>query len=74
VIYRPKIIIVFNINDKPLAEKLSAELERGKVINREKAGHVILQILAKDEVLKVIHLINGYIRTPQIEALHRAIS
>ena len=74
MIYRPKIIIVFNINDKPLAEKLSAELERGKVINREKAGHVILQILAKDEVLKVIHLINGYIRTPQIEALHRAIS
>ena len=73
VIYRPKILIVFNIHDKPLAEKLSAELEVGKVINREKAGHVILQILAKDEVLKIIHLINGYMRTPKIEALHRAI-
>jgi len=73
VIYGPKILIVFNINDKPLAEKLSAELEVGKVINREKAGHVILQILAKEEVLKIIHLINGYMRTPKIEALHRAI-
>jgi len=73
VIYRPKIIIVFNINDKPLAEKLSAELKVGKVINREKAGHVLLQILAKEEVLKIINLINGYMRTPKIEALHRAI-
>jgi hypothetical protein len=73
VIYRPKILIVFNINDKPLADKISAELEVGKVINREKAGHVILQILAKEEVLKIIHLINGYMRTPKIEALHRAI-
>lgn len=73
VIYRPKIIIAFNSNDKPLAEKLSAELEVGKVINREKAGHVILQILAKQEVLKIIHLINGHMRTPKIEALHRAI-
>jgi len=73
IVYRPKIIIVFNINDKPLAEKLSAELELGKVINREKAGHVLLQILAKKEVLKIIHLINGHMRTPKIEALHRAI-
>ena len=31
----------------------------------------MLQILAKEEVLKIIHLING---TPKIEALHRAIS
>ncbi len=74
VLYRPKIIIAFNINDKPLAEKLSAELKVGKVINKEKAGHVLLQILAKEEVLKIINLINGNMRTPKIEALHRAIS
>ena len=73
VVYRPKIIIVFNINDKPLAEKLCSELKVGKIIDREKAGHVLLQILAKEEVLKMIHLINGFMRTPKIEALHRAI-
>lgn len=72
-VYRPKIIIVFNINDKPLAEKLSAVLKVGKVINRSSAGHVLLQILAKQEVLKIINLINGRMRTPKIEALHRAI-
>lgn len=73
VVSRPKIIIAFNINDRPLAEKLCSELKVGKVIDREKAGHVLLQILAKEEVLKVIHLINGHMRTPKIEALHRAI-
>ena len=40
----------------------------------KKAGHVLLQILAKEEVLKIIKLINGHMRTPKIEALHRAIN
>ena len=71
--YRPKIIIRFNLADKPLAERLSAILQAGKVISKPSAGHVILQILAKEEVLKIINLINGHMRTPQIEALHRAI-
>jgi hypothetical protein len=73
-VYRPKIIILFNINDRPLAEKLSAVLKVGKVVSRASAGHVLLQILAKEEVLKIINLINGYMRTPKIEALHRAIN
>lgn len=73
VVHWPKILIAFNINDKPLAEKLSAELKVGKVVSREKAGIVLLQVLAKEEVLGIINLINGYMRTPKIEALHRAI-
>lgn len=68
-----KILIVFNIHDRPLAEKLSTVLKVGKVVSRSSAGHVLLQILAKEEVLKVINLINGHMRTPKIEALHRAI-
>jgi len=73
-VYRPKIIIVFNINDRPLAEKLSFGLKVGKIVDRSSAGHVLLQILAKAEVLKIINLINGHMRTPKIEALHRAIN
>jgi hypothetical protein len=72
-VFRPKIIIVFHRNDKPLVEKLSIILNVGKVIDKPNAGCVILQILAKEEVLKVINLINGNMRTPKIEALHRAI-
>lgn len=65
---------MFNEKDKPLANKLSTVLGVGKVIDRSKAGHVLLQNLAKEEVFKVINLINGYLRTPKIEALHRAIT
>lgn len=68
-----KIIIVFHINDRPLAERLSAVLKLGIVVSRSSAGHVLLQILAKEEVFKIINLINGHMRTPKIEALHRAI-
>lgn len=71
--YRPKIIIVFSLADKPLAEKLSSILQAGKVISKPNVGHVLWQILAKEEVIKIINLINGYMRTPKIEALHRAI-
>lgn len=71
-IFRPKIIITFNSKDKPLAEKLSSILKLGKVIPK-KGGCVIIQILAKKDALKIIQLINGYMRTPKIEALHRAI-
>ena len=74
VVHRPKIIIAFNKHDKPLADKLSTKLNVGKVIDRSETGHVLLQILAKDEVLKIINLINGHMRTPKIEALHRAIN
>ena len=73
-VHRPKIIIAFNIKDKPLAEKLCTLLKVGKVIDKSKAGHVLLQILAKEEVLKIINLINGHMRTPKIEGLHRAIN
>ena len=54
-------------------KKLSVVFKFNKVVRRSSAGHVLLQILAKEEVLKVINLINGHMRTPKIEALHRAI-
>jgi hypothetical protein len=73
-LFCPKIIIVFNRKDKPLAIKLSEILKVGKIIDKPKAGHVLFQILAKEEVLKIINLINGYMRTPKIEALHKAIN
>jgi hypothetical protein len=71
--YRPKIIVVFSLADKPLAEKLATITQAGKVLAKPNAGHVLWQIIAKKEVLKLINLINGHMRTPKIEALHRAI-
>lgn len=71
--YRPKILIVFSLPDKPLAEKLISITKVGKLYNKSNQGCVIWQIQDTEGIIKIIHLINGYMRTPKIEALHRTI-
>ena len=72
--YRPKILIVFSIPDKPLGEKLSSITKIGKLYNKPKQGCVIWCIQKTEDVIKMINLINGYMRTPKIEAVHRAVN
>jgi hypothetical protein len=71
--YRPIIIIVFSLADKPLADKLASITGVGKVYHKVDAGYVLWQIQKKEDVIKIIEIINGYMRTPKIEALDRAI-
>lgn len=71
--YRPKILIVFNLSDKPLGEKLIYITNLGKLYDKSKQGCLIWQIQNKEDVLEMVKLINGYMRTPKIEALHRII-
>lgn len=71
--YLPKIIIVFSLNDSPLAERLISIIKAGKLYNKPQHGCVLWQIQKIEDVIKVLKLINGYMRTPKIEALHRAI-
>lgn len=71
--YLPKILIVFSLNDSPLAEKLMSIIKVGKLYNKPQQGYVIWHIQKIEDVIKIINLINGYMRTPKIEALHRAI-
>ena len=72
--YRPKILLVFSISDKPLADKLASITNAGTVYAKLNAGHVIWHIQKTEDVIKIINIINGFMRTPKIEALHRAIS
>jgi hypothetical protein len=72
--YRPQIIVVFNLADKPLAERLALITQVGTIYDKKDAGCVLWQIQKKEDVKKIILLINGYMRTPKIEALHRAIN
>lgn len=72
--YRPKILLVFTIRDKPLADKLASITNAGTVYAKLNAGHVIWQIQKTEDVIKIINIINGFMRTPKIEALHRAIN
>lgn len=71
--YRPKIIVVFHLTDKPLAERLAFITQSGKVYIKKNAGYVLWQMKKKEDVIRIINIINGYMRTPKIEALHRAI-
>jgi hypothetical protein len=72
--YRPKIIVVFSLADEPLAKKLASVTKAGTVYYKKNAGYVLWQIQKTEDVKKIINIINGYMRTPKIEALHRAIN
>lgn len=72
--YHPKIIIVFHKSDLPLATHLQQITKCGNVYIKQNAGYVQWQIQDLEGVTKIINIINGYMRTPKIEALHRAIS
>jgi hypothetical protein len=62
------------LNDSPLAEKLVLITKVGKLYNKSQQGCIIWQIQKIEDVIKIINLINGYMRTPKIEALNRAIN
>jgi LAGLIDADG endonuclease len=69
----PSIEIAFDIKDHPLFEKIKDTLEGGYIVLRinNKSGRLIIK--KKSVLLKLINLINGYMRTPKNEALHRLI-
>jgi hypothetical protein len=71
--YTPHIIIVFKKADLPLAEFLQRLTNCGKINPKPGRGYVLWQIQDIVGVFTIITLINGYMRTPKIEALGRAI-
>lgn len=70
---RPVIEIVFNKEDKLLAEKIKDVLGGGSIKDL-KSKACVLNINDKRTILKLVELINGKLRTPKIEALHRIIN
>jgi hypothetical protein len=72
--YIPHIIIVFKKADLPLAEFLKDITKCGKVYVKSNRGYVLWQIQNILHVFTITNLINGYMRTPKIEALHRVIN
>ena len=70
--YQPYIEISFHIADIALAEMIQQKQNIGGRLSISK-NYCKLTIKKRDEVLLVICLINGKMRTPKIEALHRLI-
>lgn len=71
--YYPMIIVVFKINDLPLAEYLKSITNCGNIYNKPNRGYVLWQIQDIVGIFTIVNLINGYMRTPKIEALQRTI-
>lgn len=72
--YSPKIIIVFKKADLPLAQYLKNITNCGDVLLKQNRGYVLWQIQDLISVFKILKIINGYMRTPKIEALNRTIT
>jgi hypothetical protein len=71
--YSPKIIIVFKKADLPLANYLRELTTSGFVLIKPERGYVLWQIQDVVGIFTIISIINGYMRTPKIESIHRAI-
>ncbi len=71
--YSPKIIIVFKKADLPLANYLRDLTNSGFVLVKPERGYVLWQIQDIVGIFTIISIINGYMRTPKIESIHRAI-
>ena len=71
--YNPKIIIVFKRNDLTLAYYLQQLTKCGTVLNKPDRGYVLWQIQDIVSIFTIISIINGFMRTPKIEALNRTI-
>ncbi|MBV8801668.1 MAG: cbb3-type cytochrome c oxidase subunit I [Gammaproteobacteria bacterium] len=71
--YRPKILIVFKKVDLPLANYLQQITQCGEIYIKNDRGYILWQIQDIVGVFIIINIINGYMRTPKIEALNRMI-
>lgn len=69
----PHIEIAFDIKDLPLIEKIKQTLNGGYIVIRKNKLSGSYVIKKQEVLLKLISLINGKMRTPKIEALHRLI-
>ena len=71
--YTPKIIVVFKKADLPLANYLQNITQCGQVLIKPERGYVLWQIQDIVSIFTIASIINGFMRTPKVEALNRTI-
>ena len=70
----PHIEIAFDIKDIYLFSKIQTNVGGGFITIRPNGNSGRLIVRKKSVLLNLIRLINGHMRTPKIEALHRLIN
>ena len=71
--YSPKIIILFKKAELPLAKYLQNVTKCGHVLIKPERGYVLWQIQDIVSIFTIVSIINGFMRTPKIEALNLTI-
>jgi len=69
--YNPQIIIVFKIEDYPVAQYLCNLTNCGSIYKYKDRNYVLWRITTIKDVYIIVSVINGYIRTPKYETLIR---
>jgi len=70
----PSIQITFNLRDFPLALIIQQKLGHGSLCRKKGVNAYILIINNFDGLLLIVNIINGYMRTPKINALFKLIN
>jgi hypothetical protein len=68
----PLFAITFNIKDKPLAIKILSFFNLGHIANR-KGNSIEMRITSVKDLIILVNLINGKLRTPKIDQLYNLI-
>lgn len=69
----PSIQITFNLRDLPLALVIQQKLKYGSLNRKKGVNAYILTINNYEGLLLIVNIINGYMRTPKINALYKLI-
>nr|YP_009364333.1 hypothetical protein [Ophiocordyceps sinensis]ARF03404.1 hypothetical protein [Ophiocordyceps sinensis] len=72
-LYYPSIQIVFDLRDFALALMIQSKLNHGSISKKKGSNAYILSINKMEGIILVTNIINGYMRTPKVLALHRLI-
>jgi LAGLIDADG endonuclease len=72
-LYYPSIQILFDSRDMSLALMIQSTLGHGSLSKRKGANAYVLTFNSKESIMVIVSLINGYMRTPKIKALHDLI-
>ena len=69
----PSIQIVFDLRDFPLALIIQSKINHGSISRKKGVNAYILTINNFEGIILIANLINGYMRTPKINALYKLI-
>ena len=69
----PSIQIIFDLRDLPLALIIQSKINHGSISRKKGVNAYVLTINNFEGLILIANLINGYMRTPKINALYKLI-